>query len=102
MKISSTLITVTSYIVSGVLWLLGILTFLFNILGLWAPWHLACFGFVLFIPIPIILNIVAIIFSAVNEEKNIRRKYLIINSISLGISLLFIAFTVIVSAGWFW
>ncbi len=102
MKISSTLITVTSYIVSGVLWLLGILTFLFNILGLWAPWHLAGFGFVLFIPIPIILNIVAIIFSAVNEEKNIRRKYLIINSISLGITLFFIAFTVIVSAGWFW
>ena len=47
-------ITIVSYILSGILWLLGMLTLLFNVLGLWAAWHLAGLGFIFYIPVPII------------------------------------------------
>ena len=60
--------TVINYILSGILWLLGILTLLFNILGLCAPWHLAGFGFVFYIPIPAIFQILAITFSFVGKS----------------------------------
>ena len=90
--------TVVNYVMSGVLWLLGILTLLFNILGLWAPWHLAGFAFVFYIPIIVILQIIAIIFSCVAKNK----KIIIMNFASLVISIAFALFTFFVSAKWFW
>lgn len=90
--------TVVNYVMSGVLWLLGILMLLFNILGLWVPWHLAGFAFVFYIPIIAILQIIAIIFSCVAKNK----KIIIMNFASLFISIAFALFTIFVSGKWFW
>ena len=98
MKITAIVLTIINYILSGILWLLGILTFLFNVLGLWVPWHLAGFGFIFYIPIPIIPLLLAIVFSCI--AKNI--KMMILNFASLALSVGFVVFTVFVSAGWFW
>lgn len=98
MKKTATVFTVINCILSSILWLLGILTLLFNILGLWAPWHLAGFGFVFYIPIPIISQVLAIVFSCV--ENNI--KTIIVNFVSLVISIAYVFLTIFVSSTWFW
>ncbi len=98
MKNAAKIMTIISYIFSGILWLLGILTLVFNILGLWAPWHLAGFGFIFYIPVPIIPAILSIVFSCVSKEI----KLIIMNSISAVVSIGFILLTVFVSSGWFW
>jgi len=89
--------TVTNYVLSAILWLLGILTLLFNILGLWIPWHLAGFGFMFYIPVPTISQFLAIIFCNTSEKK-----FLTINFISFAISVSFVLLTVLVSTRWFW
>ena len=90
--------TVINYILSSILWLLGVLTLLFNIVGLWAPWHLAGFGFVLYIPIPTISQVLAIVFSCVEKHK----KTMAMNLLSLVVSISFVVLTVFVSSTWFW
>jgi len=90
--------TITNYILSSILWLLGILTLLFNVLGLWAPWHLAGFGFIFYIPVPAISQILAIVFSCVEKHK----KTIIMNFVSLIVSISFVLLTVFVSSTWFW
>ena len=97
-KIAKIVFTVINYVLSSVLWLLGILTLLFNIVGLWAPWHLAGFGFVFYIPVPIIPQIIAIVFSCVEKDK----KTIIMNFVSLAVSIAFVLFTIFVSSTWFW
>lgn len=89
--------TVINFVLSGILWLLGILTLLFNILGLWAPWHLAGFAFIFYIPIPAISQFLAIFFCNTTEKK-----LFTMNLISFGISIAFVLLTVLVSAEWFW
>ena len=91
-------ITIVSYILSGILWLLGILTLLFNVLGLWAAWHLAGFGFIFYIPVPIIPAILSIVFSCISKEK----KFIVMNCISIAVSIGFIFLTIFVSSTWFW
>ena len=90
--------TIINYVLSGILWLLGVLTLLFNILGLWVPWHLAGFGFIFYIPVPAVSQFLSVIFSCSVKEN----KYLIMNLISFAISIGFVLLTVFVSAGWFW
>ena len=94
--------SVLNYITSGVLWILGLLTLLFNISGLWKAWHLAGFGVVFVAPFAIIVNIVALVCSVIITEKPQKRKYLIINGIAFAVSVFFVIFTVLVSATWFW
>lgn len=98
MKNTAKVLTIINYILSSFLWLLGVLTVLFNVLGLWAPWHLAGFGFVFYIPILIIPLVLAIVFSCI--EKN--TKMMILNFVSLIISIGFVMLTVFVSSRWFW
>lgn len=98
MKNTAKRITIINYILSGILWLLGILTLMFNVLGLWAPWHLAGFGFIFYIPVPIIPAIISIVSSCSSKEI----KYIIMNFVSVAVSIGFILLTVFVSAGWFW
>ena len=98
MKKAAIALTIISCILSGMLWLLGILTLLFNILGLWGPWHLAGFGFIFFIPVPIVPAILSIIFSCIQKD----RKLMILNSVSAAASVVFIFLTVFVSSTWFW
>jgi len=98
MKSTAKTMTIISYIFSGILWLLGILTLVFNVLGLWAPWHLVGFVFVFYLPIPAIPQILAIVFSCVEKNK----KTIIMNFASLALSIVFALFTVLVSSTWFW
>lgn len=90
-------ITVINYVLSGILWLLGLLTLLFNVLGLWVPWHLAGFGFMFYIHIPAISQVLAL-FACYGAEK----KFLRLNLFSLGISVGFVLLTLFVSTSWFW
>ena len=59
----SKLFTWLNLIFSSILWGMGILTLIFNVLGLWAPWHLAGFGFVFFIPVTLIFSLLSLLFS---------------------------------------
>lgn len=90
--------TIIHCIYAGILWLLGILTLLFNVWGLWAPWHLAGFGSIFCVPASMITALFSLFFSC--ASKNI--KLVIINFISTAISVGFILLTVFVSSGWFW
>ena len=90
--------TIINFVLSGFLWLLGILTLLFNILGLWTPWHLAGFAFIFYIPIAAISQLLSFVFSCIAREN----KLVTINSITFFISLGFLLFTILVSSNWFW
>ena len=63
MKKATKIFTIINYILSSILWILGFLTLLFNIIGLWAPWNIAGFGFVYYLIIPIIPQMFAIAIS---------------------------------------
>ena len=98
MKKTTKVFTIINYIASSVLWLLGVLTLLFNVLGLWAAWHLAGFGFIFYMFVPAISQILAIVFSCVERHK----KAMILNFVSLAISIAFVFLTVFVTSNWFW
>lgn len=88
--------TIINYIFSGVLWGLGILTFLLNLLRYWELWQGVGFAFIRYAAVPIIPLIFAFVFSI--KEKS--RKMIILNFISLAISIGIVLFTVFVSATW--
>ena len=98
MKKTAKVYTVINYILSAILWLLGILTLLFNLLGLWTAWHLVGFLFIFYIPIPAMLQILAIVFSCSEKGK----KRLLWNLVSSIISIISVLLTVFVSSTWFW
>lgn len=98
MKNKVKIFTVINYVALSILLLLAILTLLFNVLGLWAPWHLAGFGFIFFVPVSILIQIFALAYSNASNEK----KYKIANFISLAISIGLVLLTVYVSSTWLW
>ena len=98
MKEAAKVLTVINCIFSSVLWFLGVLTLLFNILGLWEFWHLAGFGFIFFMRVSIIPMIFAIVISSIAKKL----KFIITNLLFLAISIRFVLFTVFVSSTWFW
>ena len=73
-----------NYVVSGILWPLGILTLLFGYLGPWNLFHLAGFGCICFAPVALIVEISVIVYSCI--EKDDEKKYLLLNLLSLGIT----------------
>ena len=91
------LFTIINYVFSSILWLLGILTLIFNILGLWSPWHLAGFGFMFYIPVPATTQFLALYFCNATEKK-----FSTINLVAFAVSVGFVLLTVLVSAKWFW
>lgn len=93
-------VTTVNLIFSGILWLLGLLVFIFNVCGLWAAWHIAGFGVIFYIPFPLASQIIALAYSFLDADAG--RKCKIINSVSLAVSVAVTVFTVTVSAGWFW
>lgn len=97
MKYDAKILTIVNSIISSILWLLGILTLLSNILDFWVLWHLSGFGFIFWAPLNLVSSIVAIC----NSYKVIEKKYLIANLCSLVISILFVIFTITVSSTWF-
>lgn len=76
---------------------LGALTLLFNILGLWAGWHLVGFAF-FFLILPTIVLHIFVLFYSFKKDKRYKK----ISIIKLGISIAVIIFTLTVSATWFW
>ncbi len=98
MRNSAKTMTAINCSAAAVLWFLGLLTLLFNILGLWAPWHLAGFGFLFFTPVSVVLTVIAIVFSCTSKET----KLVVINSVFTVISIGSILFTFLVSYTWFW
>ncbi|MBE6605681.1 MAG: hypothetical protein E7635_01405 [Ruminococcaceae bacterium] len=97
MKNRAKIFTVINYILSSILWILGILTLLFNILGLWSPWQLAGFGFILYLPVQIASMILSVIFSHIENNS----KMIVLNFVSFAISAGFIILTIFVSSTWF-
>jgi len=93
----ATLFTIVNYVLSAVLWLLGILTLLFNLLGLWMPWLYAGWAFVLYIPVPAVSQFLGVYFCSTEEKK-----LLTMNLISFGVSASFVLLTVFISSKWFW
>ena len=89
--------TVVNYVLSAILWLLGVLTLAFNLLGLWTPWQLAGFGFMFCIPIVVISQGIAIICCGSAEKKYLRG-----NLIAFGVSAGFVLLTLLISTKWFW
>jgi hypothetical protein len=90
--------TVINYVTSGILWCLGVLTLLFNLLGAWEAWHLAGFGFIFFLPVACVPQLVSLVLSCVEGE----RRYIILNLVALAISAGFVALTFCVTSRWFW
>lgn len=54
MKVFSNVMTVVSYVLGGIAWLLGLLCVTFNICGLWSLWHIAGFAFIFYCFIPLL------------------------------------------------
>ena len=89
---------VINLILSLILWILGALTFAFNAIGLWAPWHYAGFGFVFYLIIPAIAGAISL-FSSI---KNRNCKNVVINLLIILFNIILTLFTVSVSSTWFW
>lgn len=85
-------------ILSFVLWILGALTFAFNVIGLWAPWHLAGFGFVFYLIIPAVAGAISLFVSI----KNRNFKNVLLNLLIILFNIIVTLFTVLISATWFW
>ena len=82
------------FCISVILWLLAALTLLFNLLGMWALWHLAGFAFALWV----IFGGLPLILSTICAFDLKSKKYIIINLSNIAV----ILFTVFVSATWMW
>ena len=83
-----------NFCISMILWLLGTLTLLFNLLGMWTLWHLAGFAFALWV----IVCAFPLILSTICAFGLKSKKYIIINLSNIAV----ILFTVFVSATWMW
>ena len=90
--------TAINFVLSGIFWLLGILTLLFNILGSWTYWHLAGFAFAFYVPIAAISQLLSFSLSCAAKDNKLVTVNLITFFASVGFALL----TVFVSSGWFW
>ena len=95
-------LNVINPILSGFLWLLGFLTLLFNLLGWWGPWHLAGFGFVFYIPIPLSVQVFSLISAFFLKDAAQKKRNLIVHFLFAGITSFWIFFTVFISSTWFW
>ena len=90
--------TAINFVASGIFWLLGILTLLFNILGSWTYWHLAGFAFVFYVPVAAFSQMLSFSLSCAAKDNKLVTVNLITFFVSVGFALL----TVFVSSGWFW
>ena len=96
MKFTPKQATVVNFCLSGFSWLLGGLSFLFNLVGLWVHWHLVGFGFIIIFPLVIIVNL----FSTLQSWGGGSKKLLILNIICFLISIVIGASTLVFAMGW--
>ena len=100
MKKLSLILTIVSYALGGIAWLLGLMTVVFNVCGLWGPWHLSGFAFIFYCFIPVVPHIASFVVSFFTGNK--KGKYITLNAISSGLTLFWIFFTVFISSNWFY
>lgn len=100
MKKLSLILTIVSYALGSIAWLLGLMTVVFNVCGLWGPWHLAGFAFIFYCFIPVVPHIASFVVSFFTGNK--KGKYITLNAISSGLTLFWIFFTVFISSNWFY
>jgi hypothetical protein len=98
MRVTTMILTTLNYVISSFLWLLGILTFFTNFIGLFALWHLVGFGYIFYLPLTLMPFIVALSFSCYIKDAKMVILNIIFFLISVGVTL----FTVLVSTTWFW
>lgn len=82
------------------LWILGILVFLFNILGLWVPWHLAGFAFFFTFFIPLGISVYTLVKSSKEKDTATRKCYYFRNGIILTVSVVISILTLFVFSYW--
>ena len=102
MKLATKISSISNIIAASILWLLAILTFAFNYWGVFTIWSLAGFGFILFLPIALLVNIVAVIITIISAIKEKNGKYVFWNLLTFIPSIISLFVTVKVSAEWFW
>lgn len=83
-----------NFVLSGILWMLGILTCVLNVARCWEWWQAVGFMFLYFVPIPAISQVLALVFSVKEKSKRL----MIANTVSLIVTVAFILLTVLVSA----
>ncbi|MBR5773414.1 MAG: hypothetical protein IKY44_01055 [Clostridia bacterium] len=93
-------IAVISWVSSGILWLSDLFILLFNFLGMWDCYNLVGLLSLVYFPVPIIFEIISLVLSCYIKEN--KRKFVIINLISVGITVAMTAFVFYVSGKWFW
>lgn len=98
MNKTALIFNVINCIVSPFLWLLGLLTLLFNLLGQWELWHLAGFAFVFYLFTAITVEILSIVFALISKRK----KFIITGFLFVAISTVISLFTALFSSTWLW
>ena len=97
MKASKVFITV-SIVLTSVLFVLGALTLLFNLLGKWWPWNAAAGSFILFMPPTVPVHVLSCVFAC----KSKFTKRIVASIVLAAVTFLLVIFTVSVSMTWFW
>ena len=95
-------LTTTNYIASAILWCLGLLVLLFNLLGLWDAWVLVGLIFHFVVLVPLVIAIVALSKSVKLTDAAQKKACTLHNGIVLAISAVMSALTLFVFSTWFW
>ena len=88
--------TTISALFTGLLWLMAVLFPICNLLRLWDAWHLVGFGIILYFPIPLTFQIIAIAVTANDEDKDAR----MINILTLIISFVLVFTSLCIGSAW--
>jgi len=87
---------------SLILWILGFLVFLFNLLGLWAAWHLAGFGYIAYMLVAHAVSLGAIMRSAAYTDEEVSKQFLVRNGLLAMASVVMTILVFFVFQRWFW
>ena len=87
---------------SLILWILGFLVFLFNLLGLWAAWHLAAFGYLYYMFPVHAVSLGAIMRSAAYTDPEVSKRFLVRNGLLAMASVVMTILVFFVFQRWFW
>ena len=83
-----------NFALSGILWVLGTLTYVLNVARCWEWWQAVGFACLCFAPIPAISQVLALVFSVKEKSKRLT----LANAVTLIVTVAFILLTVLVSA----
>ena len=85
-----------------VMWSLGLLVGLFNLLGLWDVWHLAGFAWVAIVWPSLAISVVSLLASFGQTDETLKKAEVSRNATILGVSVAVSLLVVFVFATWFW